>query len=243
MRDAEEVQDVDDLPGEGVVELWLLAEASSRTVHEPVAGYGILDDAELSRARSFPTPGGRRRYVQAHVALRTVLARYTGQAPADLRFAREGSHGRPVLRDAPLPRFSLSHSHGLVAVAVAARAVGVDVQRMCPPATVEACLPRLHPAERDEVGRLSGDRRVAAFCRLWARKEAYLKALGTGLFRPPRADYLGDGDRAARPAGWSVRDVPAPDGYAAATALRGDVPHGVTVRHVEAVTGRSKAPG
>ncbi|MFH8504748.1 4'-phosphopantetheinyl transferase family protein [Streptomyces flaveolus] len=242
MTDPEEAQDVDDLPGEGVVELWLLSEARSRTVPEPHVGYGILDDAELSRARSFPTPRGRRRYVQAHVALRTVLARYTGQAPADLRFAREGAHGRPVLRDAPLPRFSLSHSHGLVAVAVAARAVGVDVQRLCPPATVEACLPRLHPAERDEVGRLSGDSRVAAFCRLWARKEAYLKALGTGLSRPPRADYLGDGDRGARPVGWSVRDVSAPDGYAAATALRGDVPHRVTVRHVEAVTGLSTTP-
>ncbi|GGQ57769.1 4'-phosphopantetheinyl transferase family protein [Streptomyces flaveolus] len=242
MTDPEGVKDVDDLPGKGVVELWLLSEASSSPVREPVVGYGILDDAERSRARSFPTPGGRRRYVQAHVALRTVLARYTGQEPADVRFTREGTHGRPVLRDASLPRFSLSHSHGLVAVAVAVRAVGVDVQRWCPPGTVEACLPRLHPAEREEVGRLSGDSRVAAFCRLWARKEAYLKALGTGLSRPPRADYLGDGDRAARPTGWSVRDVTAPDGYAAATALRGDVPHRVTVRHVEAVTGLSATP-
>ncbi|MYR40515.1 4-phosphopantetheinyl transferase, partial [Streptomyces sp. SID5910] len=145
--------DADDLPGEGVVDLWLLPEAPSPEVS---SAYGILDAAERHRARSFPTPAGRGRYVRAHVALRTVLARYTGQAPADIRLARERPHGRPVLRDAPLPWFSLSHSHGLVAVAVAARPVGVDVQRICPLGTVEACLPRLHPAERDELGRFTG---------------------------------------------------------------------------------------
>ncbi|MFF2775373.1 4'-phosphopantetheinyl transferase family protein [Streptomyces sp. NPDC058052] len=202
----------------GTVEVWLL------TVPEgvPPEAYGLLDAAERRRAGEFATAGGRGRYVWAHVALRRVLSRYTGVDPAALRFGREGRNGRPVVRGVAAPGFSLSHSHGLVAVAVAPGAVvGVDVQRMCPPGTVAACLPRLHPRERAELEGLAPARRAEAFTRLWARKEAYLKGLGTGLGRPPRADCLGDADPAARPSGWDVHDVPAPAGYAAAVAVPG----------------------
>ncbi|MFB6832195.1 4'-phosphopantetheinyl transferase family protein [Streptomyces hydrogenans] len=221
-------------PGPGAVEVWLLPVPGGPGGAPPEA-YAVLDAAERRRARGFATEEGRSRYVWAHLALRRVLARYAGADPAGLRFGREGRYGRPVLRgvDGP-PGFSLSHSHGLVAVAVAAGVVGVDVQRECPPETVEACLPRLHPWERAELERLGPARRVEAFTRLWARKEAYLKGLGTGLARAPRADYLGDAEPAARPAGWSVCGVPVAAGYAAAVAVpAGEAPE-VTVRTVTA---------
>ncbi|MEV3853815.1 4'-phosphopantetheinyl transferase superfamily protein [Streptomyces sp. NPDC050095] len=218
------------LPGPGSVDLWLLAVPGPGTA-VPAREYALLDGAERRRARGFATPGGRDRYVRAHLLLRHVLARYVEPDAAALRFGRELPHGRPVLRGLSFaPHFSLSHSHGLAAVAVASAAVGVDVQRICPPGTVEACLSRLHPIERAELELLGPAERTRAFSRLWSRKEAYLKGLGTGLSRPPRADFLGDTDRASRPPGWSVRDVPAPSGYAAATALRAEEPHRVTVR-------------
>ncbi|MER5738554.1 4'-phosphopantetheinyl transferase superfamily protein [Streptomyces sp. NPDC002262] len=226
-------------PGAGAVEVWLLAVPAPGDGVPPEA-YGVLDGAERRRARGFASEEGRSRYVWAHLALRRVLASYTGVDPAGVRFGREGRYGRPVLRGvgAP-PGFSLSHGHGLVAVAVAAGAVGVDVQRVCPPGTVEACLPRLHPRERAELERLGPARRAEAFTRLWARKEAYLKGLGTGLGRAPRADYLGDAEPAARPAGWSVCGVAVPAGYAAAVAVpAGEAPE-VTVR---TVTARSVLP-
>ncbi|MGW1773290.1 4'-phosphopantetheinyl transferase family protein [Streptomyces sp. NPDC002104] len=219
-----------ELPGAGAVEVWLLglpAGAAGAATGGASEAYGLLDEEERRRAREFRTAGGRDRYVWAHAMLRRVLAPYTGVAAAELRFGREGRYGRPVVRGAGAPvGFSLSHSHALVAVAVAAGAVGVDVQRECPPGTVEACLPRLHPRERAELERLSPSRRTAQFTRLWARKEAYLKGLGTGLGRPPRADYLGEGEPAARPAGWGVGGVAAPAGYAAAVAV--PVPAGGT---------------
>ncbi|MFD4371247.1 4'-phosphopantetheinyl transferase family protein [Streptomyces sp. NPDC058486] len=224
-----------ELPGAGAVEVWLTGVPGGAAGAASEA-YGILDEEERRRVGEFVTTGGRDRYVWAHVVLRRVLASYTGVAPAELRFGREGRYGRPVLRDAGAPvGFSLSHSHGLVAVAVAAGAVGVDVQRECPPGTVEACLARLHPRERAELERLGPSRRAVEFTRLWARKEAYLKGLGTGLGRPPRADYLGDGEPAARPAGWGVGAVAAQAGYAAAVAV--PVPAGGTwsVRTVDSV--------
>lgn len=183
-----------------------------------------LDAEERARAAGFADPRARLRYVIAHVALREVLAQYTGTDAARLRFGRDrpggvgrGPGGRPVLLGFPEgPHFSLSHSHDLIVIAVAAVPVGVDVQRMPRSGTVDALLPRLHPAEREALLRVPRAARAVAFARLWTRKEAYLKGLGTGLARGLATDCLLDG---TQPAGWHVRALAAPPGYAAATAV------------------------
>ncbi|ATZ22481.1 hypothetical protein SLAV_02850 [Streptomyces lavendulae subsp. lavendulae] len=75
----------------------------------------------------------------AHLTLRRVLSAHRGVAPAELRFARRacpccvGPHGRPVLAGSGTPHFSMSHTGGLVLIAVAGRPVGVDVERLPAP--------------------------------------------------------------------------------------------------------------
>ncbi|MEW2179700.1 4'-phosphopantetheinyl transferase superfamily protein [Streptomyces sp. NPDC005406] len=198
---------------------------------EPSAplAHSCLDDGERARAAAFVGTRARLRYLTAHVALRHVLAEHTGTDPARLRFGREGAggdaegrpRGRPVLLGLPEgPHFSLSHSHDLIMIAVAAVPVGLDVQRVPPPGTVDALLPRLHPEESEALRGIPPAGRTAAFTRLWTRKEAYLKGLGTGLARGTALDCLLEGARTPPPAGWHVHDVPAPPGYAAATAAR-----------------------
>ncbi|GAA4227670.1 hypothetical protein GCM10022254_15930 [Actinomadura meridiana] len=221
--------------GPGEADVWILRRPwTGGPEHE-------LDDRERKRAGAFVHPRDRARYVSAHVALRRILARYLGVGPADVRFGRApcprcaAPHGRPVVLDGspgnvPPPHFSLSHGHGVALVAVASVPVGVDVQRVPSAATVEVCSPRLHVRERADLAGVPPERRPAAFARLWTRKEAYLKGLGTGLGRGPAADYLGDGDAAARPDGWLVDDLPADPGYAAALALRGSDVHRVSLR-------------
>lgn len=188
---------------------------------------GRLDDAERARAAAYLSPRARLRYVVAHLALRDILSEYTGTDPARLRFGRdrpggpEGRpRGRPVLLGFPEgPHFSLAHSHDLIVIAVAPVPVGVDVQREPLPGTVDALLHRLHPAEREGLLRMPPAGRTEAFARLWTRKEAYLKGLGTGLARGAATDCLLEGAGTPLPAGWHVRDAPAPPGYAAATAV------------------------
>ncbi|MBK3589875.1 4'-phosphopantetheinyl transferase superfamily protein, partial [Streptomyces sp. MBT57] len=162
--------------------------------------------------------------------------------PAALTFVREpcpgcaGPHGRPAVVQAgggPPLHFSLAHSRGLIAVAVAPRVIGVDVERLPSPETVEACARALHPGEQAELAAAPPGERRAHFGRLWTRKEAYLKALGTGLSRHPRTDYLGS-DLRRRPARWAVLDLPAGPEHAAAIAVPGDRPDHVTVRWLPA---------
>ncbi|WP_329381178.1 4'-phosphopantetheinyl transferase superfamily protein [Streptomyces sp. NBC_01351] len=197
-----------------------------------------LDDAERRRAAAFVRPADALLYAASHVALRRLLGRYTDTAPGLVRFVRErcvecgGEHGRPAV-DSPSPplHFSLSHSAGIAVVGIAAVPVGVDVERLPHPATVEFCTPSLHPRERAELGAASGTDRTGLFGRIWTRKEAYLKGLGTGLRRPPAQDYLGT-DAAGHPAGWTVLDVPCAPTHVAAAAVRGGPPRTVHVRRL-----------
>ncbi|GHE33082.1 4'-phosphopantetheinyl transferase superfamily protein [Streptomyces capitiformicae] len=93
--------------------------------------------------------------------------------------------------------------------------MGVDVQGVPGPETVTLCAPALHPAEQAEIAGAPESLRPVAFARLWARKEAYLKGLGTGIGHGVGARYLGErgGDTApARPAGWDIRSRADPRG-------------------------------
>lgn len=201
-----------------------------------------LSAAELRRAASFARPADRAAYATAHTALRQLLGGYLDRPPAALAFVREpcpgcaGPHGRPAVIQAgggPPLHFSLAHSRGLIAVAVAPRVIGVDVERLPSPETVEACARALHPGEQAELAAAPPGERRAHFGRLWTRKEAYLKALGTGLSRHPRTDYLGS-DLSRRPARWAVLDLPAGPEHAAAIAVPGDRPDHITVRWLPA---------
>ncbi|WP_405872260.1 4'-phosphopantetheinyl transferase family protein [Streptomyces sp. NBC_00005] len=211
--------------GPSDLHLWLLPPpAAPRDV--PV---GELDAHERQRAAAYRRTDDRKTYVAAHVGLRRVLSVYTGVAPQRLAIGREWCeecgerHGRPVLVGLPgAPEFSLSHSHGLAMVAVARTRVGVDVQALPSRETVDACLPLLHPAERQEITRIPAEQRQTAFARLWSRKEAYLKGLGTGLARAADIDYLGEAAESWRPTGWTVRNMPLCASHVGAAALAGD---------------------
>ncbi|MGW0702190.1 4'-phosphopantetheinyl transferase family protein [Streptomyces sp. NPDC002867] len=214
-------------PRPGRLDLWLFATPESAGRHGPLALYE-LDEAERRRADAFRRPVDRERYVAAHIALRRVLAAYTGTAPRDIAFRRAecprcgAPHGRPVLVGSAV-HFSLSHSRGAVLIGVAPAPVGVDVERLPRPERVDLSATALHPGERRELERYAPGDRPAVFARLWARKEAYLKGTGIGVGGWTSEVYLGDGGphTPPRPADWTVVDVPWGSGHAAAAAIRG----------------------
>ncbi|MET9520704.1 4'-phosphopantetheinyl transferase superfamily protein [Streptomyces sp. NPDC002994] len=222
--------------GQGELDVWLLPPPDTpRDI--PMSE---LDAYERGRADAYRRSDDRRMYAAAHVGLRRILAVYTGIAPSRIvlageRYDGEGRrYGRPKVLGVPgiAPEFSLSHSHGLAVVVVAEVRVGADVQRLPSAETTEACLPALHPAEQAELGGLPELERPVAFGRLWTRKEAYLKGLGTGLTRGADLDYLGEAGLAERPAGWVVGNVPLCHSHVAAVALSGSGDRRIAMRAV-----------
>jgi 4'-phosphopantetheinyl transferase len=221
-------------PEEDWLDLWLIR--PPKTEDAARLDLSELDAVEHERAASFVRPVDRVTYSSAHIALRRLLGGYLGTAPQDVPFVREPCpgcgepHGRPaVAHPAPPVHFSLSHCRGLAMVGVAPVPLGVDVELRPRPETVDTCLPALHPGERRELSAVPLEARLELFGRVWTRKEAYLKGLGTGLGRAPHKDYLG-ADPSRRPAGWTVLDVPGGPFRHAAVAVVGAEPATTTVR-------------
>jgi 4'-phosphopantetheinyl transferase len=188
----------------------------------------LLSAVERGRADAFHFARDRALYTAAHAGLRRVLARELGAEPAELAFTVEEG-GRPRLAGETGLHFSLSHAgdRALVAVARTPR-VGVDVEVARPGVDVERLAARNYTAsERAELAALAGDERRSAFYRVWTRKEAYVKALGKGLFHPLDAFDVSAGTPArfggfrdgSRLADWSLFDLDLGAGRAGALAV------------------------
>ncbi|MGW3242392.1 4'-phosphopantetheinyl transferase family protein [Streptomyces sp. NPDC001070] len=213
-------------PGPGEPPRLCLVDTAANAAAAVHLAPGLLDREERERASAFHFDRDRTSYITAHVALRLLLAAYLGTRPGAVPLTREtcpacgGPHGRPAV-EGGAPHFSLSHSRELTLLAFAATPVGVDVEALPGEATVEGVWQSLHPAEVDELGALPPVERGPAFARAWARKEAYLKGLGTGLARDPSEDYVGSGPAPAPgPDGWRLSDVAVGETHRAAVAVR-----------------------
>lgn len=117
---------------------------------------------------------------------RRVVALQLGVAAQQVLIGHE-ARGRPLIEEPAGTglHLSLATRSGIVAVALAERPVGIDVERVDPAAALPLAV--LH---RDEAAMLLGlpeASRALGFARLWSAKEAYVKALGTGFVRAPES--------------------------------------------------------
>lgn len=168
--------------------LWLLPEAATGAFVARMGGTALLTDDERARCERPLAPGSRLRRAAALLLARHALGAVSGLPAAAWRF-RPTPDGRPE-PCAPAGtglRFNLSHTDGLIACVVtdAGRACGVDAERSPAGPDAVAHLPRHFAApERADLAALTDERaRAARVAAYWVLKEAYLKALGTGLRR------------------------------------------------------------
>lgn len=193
-----------------------------------------LAEEETRRAARFRLHAHRSDYVVAHGALRTIIGGYLEVASRELQFST-GTRGKPMLaHPSGALQFNLAHSGRLALVAVArTRPVGVDIEAIRAETRIMPIAQRhFSPRETAALAELPEAARVEAFYRCWTRKEAFLKARGEGLLWPldqfdvsvqPGAPpallrIRNDPDEAAR---YSLHDVDAGPGYAAAVAALG----------------------
>lgn len=218
------------LMGTDSVHIWLvsleLADACIAALQEN------LSPDEQSRCSRLVIPKVRDRFIAARGQLREILASYLSCAPTEIAFSY-GEHGKPLLspsRQTPL-QFNLSHSgeYALVAVTMHA-AIGIDIELL------RSGRPLLKLAERFFSARESAELRSLpeqlqedAFYTCWTRKEAYLKAIGTGLATPLNAfdvtllpgvpPALETHRLAPEETGrWQLVDIAVPSGYRGALA-------------------------
>ncbi|QYD70513.1 4'-phosphopantetheinyl transferase superfamily protein [Paraburkholderia edwinii] len=147
----------------------------------------MLSTQERERADQFRYDRHRRRYVAGRGELRRLLGCYLGLSPREVAIDY-GSDGKPFCTIEPHERnicFNLSHSEHAAALAVSnGFEVGIDVEHVRP---IEACVPLevFSTREHAEFTALPDADQQTVFFESWARKEACLKALGTGFTLPP----------------------------------------------------------
>jgi 4'-phosphopantetheinyl transferase len=203
---------------------------------------GTLSDDENRRAERFRFGVLRDHYIAGRGTLRMLLARYLQAQPAEYSLSYQ-AHGKPEL-GAPCPpfrtgesaarlEFNVSHSHGLAVYAFTlANAIGVDVESIRPmPRAAELMERFFSPQEVEQWRQMPSGGQLRTFFLGWTRKEAWLKAVGSGLSFPLNEfcvtlddparvlSIRGDKREAAQ---WRLESCEPCEGFVASVALRGE---------------------
>lgn len=197
----------------------------------------ILSPDEHARANRFHFERHRQHFIVARGYLRRIVSGYLEIPPAEIQFSY-GAQGKPQLATSSAQRqpfnFNLAHSGSLALYAFTrVGEIGVDLERIRPELTSEDIAERFFSAsEVARLNELSAELRHEAFFNCWTRKEAFIKALGTGLslsldqfdvtLAPTEPAALlrtrWDESEAAR---WSLKTIDVGSGYVAAVAVAG----------------------
>lgn len=127
-----------------------------------------------------------RRFVARRGRLRELLAARLGAAPREIELTR-GTYGKPALagRLASRLHFNVSRSGDFAAYAFSRREVGVDLEQIRElPERDAIAAHAFSPAEKAAYACAGPAERLDEFYRIWTRREAFAKALGTGLALP-----------------------------------------------------------
>lgn len=120
--------------------------------------------------------------------------------------------GKPLLRNDAALHFSISHSQNVSMIALTrVAAIGVDIEQQRAVPNAETILRRFFTHE--EIGEiLSDDQRDLRFIEAWTRAEARVKVRGASVWEAATPDLDS-----------TVRQLLAPDGFAAAVAVANPV--------------------
>lgn len=211
------------------VGLWFAELATLGSLLSSPDDMELLSAAELARANAMQAVDVRRDFLVSRILLRSVLGACLGAVPKSLTFSIS-EHGKPMLAATAAQgtlHFNISHSRSAWLLGVTRRApVGIDIETRSHVENSARLASRVFSLT--EVTELdSALDRDAAFLRGWTRKEAVLKAAGSGFTWVARDIDVGTGAvhrRVELPARvHSVADVwsfePPIAGYAAVALL------------------------
>jgi len=145
----------------------------------------LLSDAERARWQRFRVPSPQLQYLVARALLRTRLSQYA-EVPEDSWQFDANKQGWPFISQPSRFRdlqFSVSHTDGLVACAIAKDCdIGIDVENIRHAVNVDALAPSvLSATELASLTQSPPGERGERFLSYWTLKEAYIKARGLGL--------------------------------------------------------------
>lgn len=198
--------------------------------------YQILSTAERMKAERFYFERDRRRYTIRVGILRMILSLYLCVNPKELRFVN-GKHGKPMLDEVFVHKsihFNMSHSEDLALYGFTLELeIGVDIECIRDVPKMDKIAQHFFSIkENDDFRLLSKIDKNNAFFNCWTRKEAFVKAIGAGLYQPLNkfevtlkpgepAKLLSIGGDSKKASKWYIHDFKPAPGFTAAFAVKG----------------------
>lgn len=122
-----------------------------------------------------------RRYLARRAAMRLNAAAILHAEPADIALAND-ANGRPEIPGTDLHISQSSRGGVMIAAFCRDRPIGCDLELMRPDIDIDAIAAICFgPTERRMLNAAITPLRLKMFYDIWTRKEAYLKATGTGM--------------------------------------------------------------
>jgi 4'-phosphopantetheinyl transferase len=192
----------------------------------------VLSDEERARSEKFAFERDRRASIASRGILRNILSKYV-RIPANALNFQYNRFGKPYLvtsHGEPGLQFNVTHSGSLALYAIwQGDEVGIDVEQVRMLDDLDGMAASTFSAvESTALHSLPVEQRLEAFYVCWTRKEAFIKALGTGL-----AYALSDFDVTLKPGEparilridkgspdeWTLADLRPAAGYVGALAV------------------------
>ena len=174
---------------EKAVQIWVLHDWAAEETNQ-VLGH-VLSQDERQRAVSYRHIKHQSSFIYRRCVLRCLIGHYLGYKAESLLFELN-PFGKPALRSpyAPGFEFSISQTDGLAVLAFAWDCrVGVDVEKLASDVDIHGVGQAVFSDQEQADVNASTHDASSAFFTVWTRKEALLKAVGTGLSGQP-GDYI-----------------------------------------------------
>lgn len=148
----------------------------------------LLSEEEKAKKSRFHFKKHQHQYLITRALVRSVLSMYVLEIqPRDWRFSTN-KYGKPFISNSPLPihlEFNLTHSDGVIVLAISNDVIGVDVENIYRENTfMNIAADHFTADEYLYLKNKSIHDQRASFFQLWTLKESYIKARGLGLSLP-----------------------------------------------------------
>ena len=189
--------------------------------------HSLLDADEIEKGWRYHRRDDRLRSLYTRSLLRILIGKYTDKDPLSVRLAR-GKGNKPELKGDSGLHINATHSGSWILLAIGRRDVGIDVEEVKPDLALTDMIPTVFSDQEQQYVEFNGETMVR-FYELWTRKEALVKAFGSGIDENfPHVPALNgyhtlETNKFATHGEWTVNSFHVARGYQAAVAYRGNI--------------------
>lgn len=198
------------------------------TTHQPDWRV-LLHSDEIERGWRYHRRDDRLRSLYTRSLLRILAGRYTNQNPLAIRLTK-GLRNKPELPNNLGWHINATHSGNWILLAIAKYSVGIDVEEVKPDFTFTDVIPFSFSTQERKYIEADG-KALVRFYELWTRKEAFVKAIGSGIDEtfsqvPALTGFhKWETTKLAAAGEWIIDSFYVAEGYPAAIAYNGSPGH------------------